>query len=45
MKNDLFAVIFMFLAIFGYSGWYLAESDNEILRKELSSHTGQEVRK
>lgn len=45
MKNDLFAVIFMFLAIWGYSGWYLAESDNEILRKELLMYTGKEVRK
>ena len=45
MRNDFFTVIFMVLTIFGYSGWYLAESDNEILRKELSSHTGQEVRK
>ena len=45
MKNDLFAVIFMFLTIFGYSGWFLAENDNEILRKELSTYKGKEVRK
>ena len=45
MKIDLFAVIFMFLTIFGYSGWYFAENDNEILRKELSTYTGKEVRK
>ena len=45
MKNDLFTVIFMFLTIFGYSCWYLAENDNEILRKELSTYKGKEVRK
>lgn len=45
MRNDFFTVIFMVLAIFGYSGWYFAESDNEILRQELSSYTGKEVRK
>lgn len=45
MRNDFFTVIFMVLVIFGYSGWYFAESDNEILRQELSSYTGKEVRK
>ena len=45
MKNDLFTVIVMFLVIFGYSGWYFAENDNEILRKELSTYKGKEVRK
>ena len=45
MKNDLFEVIFMCLTFFGFAGWYMAEADNEILRKELSSHTGQEVHK
>ncbi|WP_313042036.1 hypothetical protein [Acinetobacter sp.] len=45
MKNDLFAVIFMLLTFFGFSGWYMAEADNEILRQELSSYTGTEVRK
>ena len=45
MRNDFFTVIFMVLAIFGYSGWYLAENDNEILRKELSTYKGKEVRK
>lgn len=47
MKNEsnLFLLLFFFLTIFGFSGWYLAESDNEILRKELSSYTDKEVRK
>ena len=47
MKNEsnLFLLLFFFLTIFGFSGWYLAENDNEILRKELSSHTGQKVHK
>lgn len=44
-ESNLFLLLFFFLTIFGFSGWYLAESDNEILRKELSSHTGQEVHK
>jgi len=39
-------VIFSFcLSIFLSAGWYLAENDNEILRKELSTYTGKEVRK
>ncbi len=45
MKNDFFAVFFLFSTILCFSGWYFAESDNEILRKELSLHTGKEVRK
>jgi len=45
MKNDFFAVLYLVLTMVGFSGWYFAESDNEILRKELSSHTGQEVHK
>lgn len=45
MRNDFFTVILMVLAIFGYSGWYFAEFDNETLRQELSSYMGKEVRK
>ncbi len=45
MKNEYFAVIFMFLTFVGFSGWYFAENDNEILRQELSTYTGTEVRK
>ncbi len=45
MKNDLFAVIFLCSTILGFMGWYFAESDNEILRQELSSYTGKEVHK
>ncbi len=47
MKNEsnLFQLLFFFLTIFGFSGWYIAENDNEILRKELSEYTGKEVRK
>jgi len=47
MKNEsnLIHLLFFFLTIFSFSGWYFAESDNEILRKELSVYTGQEVRK
>lgn len=44
MKNDLFALIFLASTIFCFSGWYFAESDNEILRKELSSYTGKEFK-
>jgi len=47
MKNEsnLFQLLFFFLTIFGFSGWYIAETDNEILRKELSHYSGTEVRK
>ena len=33
------------LMIFSFTGWYFAENDNEILRQELSTYTGTEVRK
>ena len=45
MKNDFFVVFFLFSTILCFSGWYFAENDNEILRKELSTYTGTEVRK
>ena len=47
MKNEsnLIHLLFFFLSIFSFSGCYFAESDNDILRKELSVYTGQEVRK
>ena len=44
-KIDSLLVLLFSTAIFLSVGWYMAEADNEILRKELSSHTGQEVRK
>jgi len=44
-ENSIISAVLFSLTIFGFSGWYFAESDNEILRKQLSSHTGQEVRK
>ena len=45
MKNDFFAVLYLVLTMIGFSGWYFAENDNEILRQELSTYTGTEVRK
>lgn len=39
MKNDVFAMIFLFSTIFGFSGWYFAETDNQILRQELAAQT------
>ncbi|MDG9993311.1 hypothetical protein N7586_13975 [Acinetobacter ursingii] len=33
------------LMIFAFLGWFFAEQDNEILRKELSMHTGKEILK
>lgn len=45
MKNDFFALFFLFSTVLGFMGWYFAESDNEILRKELSFYTGGELRK
>ncbi|TCM61890.1 hypothetical protein EC844_12644 [Acinetobacter calcoaceticus] len=47
MKNENFCINFIciFLIFFGYFGWFVAEQDNEILREQLSSQTGQEVRK
>lgn len=43
--NSLLIGFIFALSIFSFTGWYLAESDNEILRKELSTYTGKEVRK
>ena len=44
-KIDSLLVLLFSTAIFLSVGWYIAEADNEILRKELSSYTGTEVRK
>lgn len=43
--NSLLMGIIFALMIFSFSGWYNAESDNEVLRKELSMYTGKEVLK
>lgn len=45
MKNDtpIFAYIFLALTVFSFFGWYMAEQDNEILRKELSTYTNKEL--
>lgn len=39
MKSDLFTAIFLFSTILGFSGWYFAETDNQILRQELAAQT------
>lgn len=45
--NEINKLIIINLCLSGFlfMGWYFAESDNEILRQELSTYTGQEVRK
>lgn len=45
MKTNFFTVFYLVSTIAGFSGWYFAECDNEILRQELSVYTGKEVRK
>lgn len=47
MKNEsnLLQLLFFFLTIFSFLGWYVAEIDNEILRQALSVCTSQEVHK
>lgn len=42
--NNIVSVVLFSLTIFSFSGWYFAENDNEILRKELSQYTSKEVR-
>ena len=45
--NKINSLLAINLCLSGFlcMGWYFAESDNEILRKELESYTGKEVRK
>lgn len=43
--NSLLIGIIFALMMFSFAGWYFAENDNEILRKELSQYTGKEVHK
>lgn len=31
------------LMLFAFLGWFMAEQDNEILRKELSMYTSKEI--
>ncbi len=45
MKADIFTVLFLLMTFFSFTGWYMAEADNEILRKQLSDYTAKEVRK
>ena len=44
-KINKLAVVNLCLSGFLFMGWYFAENDNEILRQELSTYTGTEVRK
>ncbi|AOP63355.1 hypothetical protein DU202_02192 [Acinetobacter baumannii DU202] len=37
MRANFFTLLFLFVAIFGYTQWFFAEQDNEILRQELVS--------
>lgn len=43
--HGFIAVLLICLSAFSFIGWYTAETDNEILRKELSYYTGEEIRK
>lgn len=43
--NNIISVVLFLLIIFSFAGWYMAEADNEILRKQLSDYTAKEVRK
>ncbi len=44
-ENNKLVLISFCLSGFLFMGWYFAENDNEILRQELSTYTGTEVRK
>lgn len=43
--KDIIPISIAVLVMLSWFGWYSAEADNEILRKELSHYTGKEVRK
>ena len=45
MNADIFTVLFLLMTFFSFTGWYMAEADNEILRAELSAYADREVRK
>lgn len=44
-ENIIIAIFLLCITAFSFMGWYSAEADNEILRKELSRYTGTEVRR
>ena len=44
-ENNVIGTCIIVLVIFLFIGWYTAESDNEILRKELSLYKGEVIRK
>ena len=44
-ENNILGSCIIFLVVFLFIGWYTAESDNEILRKELSLYKGEEIQK
>lgn len=44
-ENSILSGCIIFLVVFLFIGWYTAESDNELLRKELSLYKGEVIRK
>lgn len=44
-ENNIISTCLFVLMIFSSTCWYIAETDNDILRKELSYYKGEEVRK
>lgn len=38
-ENNYLSIACFFLAIFCTTGWYFAETDNEILRQELAAQS------
>lgn len=36
-QSDILLIALFLLAIFSFSGWYLAQQDNDLLRQELEA--------
>jgi len=36
-SDDILSIALLVLAIFSFSGWYLAQQDNQLLRQELEA--------
>lgn len=43
-KDTILGIAVIFLIALSFLGWYTAEMDNQILRKQVEQYTGEAVR-
>ncbi|MDV2468410.1 hypothetical protein QR674_05380 [Acinetobacter chinensis] len=43
MKSDSISIMLLFVTFFSFAGWYMAETDNQILAQENSQLKAQTI--